>query len=134
MFWYDWLYCEKLSYFTLKVKSSPALMRKVEKSTTDKHYDSILNHTVIFLDYDFISSLLNSCSSLIGCLWVIHMAVNLCTNLCKIFQAAYEKADGAFPWEPQEAVYAFSSGGEMTSPLTRALPHHPQHRNESPDS
>lgn len=45
-----------------------------------------MNHHVIFLDYDFKSSLLHSCSSLIGCLWVIHMAVDLCANLVKSFR------------------------------------------------
>lgn len=86
-------------------------------------YDS--GHHVVFLDRDFKSSLWKSCSSLIGCWWVIPMAANLCTDLCRVFQAAYVKADGAFPWEPQEMMYACGSGSEMTSPLTRALPHPP---------
>lgn len=108
----------KTLYFKSSIFTSINSVRKIENPNKhpEKHHDSILNHNVIFLDYDFRSSLLNSCSSLIGRLWVIHMAANLCTHLCEIFQAAHGKADGAFPWEPQKAVCAFSSGSDDITP------------------
>lgn len=123
----------KTLYFKSSVFTSINSVRKPENPNKhpEKHHDSILNHHVIFLDYDFRSSLLNSCSSLIGRLWVIHMAANLCTHLCEIFQAAHGKADGAFPWEPQEALCAFSSGSDDITPH-KSITSPSQHRNESP--
>ena len=103
-------------------------MRKVENpNQQQKHCNSILNHHVLFLDYDFKSLPLNCCSLLIGHSWVIDMVANLCTNLCEVFQAAYLWNQMVLFLDSHKKHYMHSVQVErwMTSPLSRALPHPP---------
>lgn len=88
----------------------------------------LLNHHVIFLDYNFQSSLFNSCSSLIGCLWV--MLLTFAPIFEKSFRLHMWKQMVFFLESLRSNIYACSSGRDditphnnITSPLSKGMSH-----------